>query len=153
MHRRVRQRVRHGRGIALADFIAGMMIFSAVMVVFTDLTRSKFNLISATEMHQRGQGAAEEALDRLRLEGLPSRPGKDVKADAQGFRQVTEFVLDKAHRLPEAKGEIAVRSLRMAAGDGHMLYEARVSISWRDTTGRSSLSITTVLPRPTGGGK
>lgn len=143
---------RRRRGFALIDFITGMVIFSAVMVAFVDLTRSKFGLISATEMQTRGLGAAEEVLDRLRVEGLRTEPADGAKRDAFGFRTLRTFVPAKEHGLPAGEGEVAVRSLRMKTGDAHLLYEVRITVSWRDASGRSHLALSTVLPRP-GGGK
>ena len=126
-------RRRARRGIALADFIAGMMVFSAVIMVFAELTRSKFLLLTGSELRSRALSAAEETIDGIRRNGLGGRP--KGKADRQGFRKVRTFELD-GHRMPlNSEGVVAVRSIKMIAGKGYQLYEARVSVRYRSFFG------------------
>lgn len=120
------------------------MIFTATMVVFAGLTRSKFDLLAATELRSRGQIEAEAVLDRLRLRGLPGTP--TGQADTEGFRRVREFVV--ADRLlPGGRGVIEARALRMREGAGHAMLEARVTVSWREAKGRGVLHLSTLVPR------
>ena len=44
---------RRRRGLALADFLAGLMIFSGTLVAFAGITGAKFEMLDATEMRGR----------------------------------------------------------------------------------------------------
>lgn len=135
-------------GIVLADFMAGMFLFAATMLVFAELTHSKFEMLGATHMRAQALSAAEEAIDKIRARGLPHLP--KGKADKHGFRFVDRFTTGK--QIPGGQGVISARSLRMLEGKGHQLYEARVTVSWKDAVGTSRVSLSTIVPLP-GGGK
>ena len=98
-------------GIVLADFMAGMFLFSATMIVFAELTHSKFEMLGASHLRARALGVAEEAIDKVRLEGLPGLPMG--KADKQGFRRVGAFSTRK--QLVGGKGVISARALMIVS--------------------------------------
>ena len=146
----MRRRNARRRGIAMADFVAGTLLFSATLVVFAALTRSKFELISVTRMRAMALSGAETELDRVRADGLDQRPFGAVQSD--GFRRVYTFdprAREDAPALPGSEGLVEVRGLRMEGGDPRRLYEARVTVRWGQgpESGRVSLSTVTTLPQ------
>ncbi len=133
------------RGMVLADFLTGTLIFSATLIAFFALTESKFKVIDASEMRTHALGAAELVVDRIRLEGLQAEP-KGL-ADLDGFRQVSTF--KPMGRLTRGEGVIEARALRMQGeGDPQRLLEVRVTIRWRDTSGNGRLHLSTVAALP-----
>ena len=145
-------RLRSGarRGFALADFMAGTLIFAGVVGVFVSLTNSKFGMLQASELRTRALFAAEDQVDRIRALGLGGGPAG--MADAEGFRRVRTF--EPVGSLYEGLGEVRVRALRMAEGqDSRQLYEARVTVSWRGQQGIDRLSLSTVATLPREGGR
>jgi hypothetical protein len=133
--------------VALADYVCGMLIFSASLVAFSTLTASKLRLLDAAHGRQRALGAAETRLDALRLGGLPAAPAGG--GDVDGFRKVQDFA--PAPKLPAGWGRVDARALRLSAGQAHGLYEVRVTVGWRDVNGRNQLSLSTLAPPPGGG--
>ena len=132
------------RGFALADFVAGSLIVTATLVGFTALTRAKMQVLGDAQRRTAALAASEAALDRLRLEGLPVAPKGE--ADKLGYRQVSTF---KPAGYPTANGTIDARALRMAVGEAHLLYEARVSITWRsDDNAENVIRLSTVTNLP-----
>lgn len=137
--------LRRRRGVALADFLAGMLILGGAMTAFAAMTRSKMEALAATDQHARALAAAEEAIDRVRTAGLPRAPGGD--ADADGFRRVHAFEVEG---LADGRCVVEARSLRLAEdGAGHDLFEARVVVRWQDAPGRHArVALSTVAPPP-----
>lgn len=143
----MRRRCGRRAGFALADFLAGSMIFSATLTVFVALTQSKFDTLSAADQRSRAQAALEAELDRVRLLGAGGSPHGE--ADLQGFRLVRTFAPQV--RLPDVEGRVELRALRVEGAPGHQLFEARVSIGWTERPGRSSrLYASTVVRAPEG---
>lgn len=136
------------RGIALADFITGMVIFSAALSAFVTLSRSKLDTIEFTKQRSVALSAVEERLDRLRVEGLQRNASGLV--DEQGFRVAEEF--GAPAELPAGQGRVEVRPLRVQGGSRHGLYEVRVRVSWETHPGRPSsrteVGLSTVTPLP-----
>lgn len=129
--------------MALADFVTGMFLFSLTMLTFVALTTSKLKMLNAGEWLLHGVAAAEVAADRVRLEGLAKRPSG--RADAAGFRKVETF---KPQGLTQGSGVVEARALRMKEGEAHQLYEVRITVRWRDDTGISRTSLSTVAALP-----
>lgn len=143
-----RRRRNRRAGFALADFLAGSMIFSATLTVFVALTRSKFDVLSASDQRSRAQAALERELDQVRLSGAGGEPQGEV--DLEGFRLVRTF--QPQARLPQLEGRVELRALRVEGASWHQLFEARVSVSWVDRPGsRSRLTASTVVRAPEGG--
>ncbi|RMG15501.1 MAG: hypothetical protein D6731_08230 [Planctomycetota bacterium] len=136
-------RPRRRRGFALADFVAGTVIFAGALGAFAALTRAKMTVLSQTHRRAQALAAAELAVDRLRREGLPAPPRG--AADPDGYRSVARFTPTEA---PWLRGHLDARALRMAVGDGHLLYEARVTVRWRERDGERTLRLATVVPLP-----
>lgn len=140
------------RGVALADFVTGMLLLAGALGAFAAITRSKFDAIAASDQHARAVAAAEEAVDRVRLEGLPRLPHGE--ADADGFRLVAAFTPAAGHGLAGAAGRVEARGLRLAEGDAQGLFEVRAVVSWQDGPGRRArVRLSTVAPAPTGEGR
>lgn len=137
------------RGVALADFLAGMLILAGAMTAFATMTRSKMEALAATDQHARALAAAEEAIDRVRTGGLPRAPEGD--ADADGFRRVHELAVSG---LADGRCRIEARSVLLDdGGAGHDLFEARVVVRWKDgATRQGRVALSTVVPPPPEGG-
>lgn len=137
---------RRGRrtGIALADFVTGMLVLAGALGVFATITRSKFEALSAGDQHLRAVAAVEEALDRVRTGGLPRAP--EGPATPDGFRLVMTFEpADRA--LLGAEGRLEARLLRTAEGGAHDLLEVRAVVTWQDGAGRRArVAASTVAP-------
>ena len=125
------------RGFALADFLAGSIIFSGTLSLFVAMTHAKFSTLEAADLRSRAEAALEVELDRVRLEGPGGAPTGE--ADADGFRLVRTFEPQMpglaAPRLPAGRGEVALRALRVDGAPNHQLFEARVTVSWVDRPG------------------
>lgn len=137
------------RGIAMADFIAGSLIFSATLGVFVGFTQLKFDTLRQTEALSRGNAAVEAELDRLREQGQVDPPQGDAELD--GFRPVRSGPLEG---LPEGELRVAARALRIEGGSGYQLYEVRVRARWRsgaDDFDRVGASL--ILPLRAGGAR
>ena len=130
---------RRRRGIVLADFVTGTIIFSAVILGFMSITQGKFRLLDAAIQRTHALAAAEAEIDAIRLEGLKGKPAGD--ADRDGFRRVRTF--EPLGKLPGARGVVEARALRMQEGGAHRLLEVRVQVTWRDTTGENVLYLST----------
>ena len=140
---------RRARGIVLADFITGTLIFSAALMAFFALTGSKFKLLDTCEMRTHALAAAEAEIDRVRLEGLAAAP--EGQATLDGFRTVSTF--KPMGRLLQGEGLIEARALRMEGqADPRRLFEVRVTVRWRDTSGPGRLHLSTVTTLPKGKG-
>lgn len=141
------------RGFALADFLAGSIIFSGTLSLFVALTQSKYRVLEAADLRSRAEAALEVELDRVRAEGLGGAP--DGESDADGFRQVRTFdpVLPGQTKpcLPAGAGVVAVRALRVDGAPSHQLFEARITVRWEerpgDPTSASRLAASTVALR------
>lgn len=145
---------RRGRraGIALADFVTGMLLLAGALGAFAAITRAKFEALSAGDQHLRAVAAAEEALDRVRTAGLPRAP--EGAADPDGFRLVATFApADPA--LQGAEGRLEARLLRTAEGAAaHDLLEVRAVVRWQDGPGRRArVASSTVAALPQEGGR
>lgn len=137
--------------MALVDFVIGTLIFSATILTFGTLTTSKLALLNSGERLQHALAAAEFQVDTIRLSGLSAAPAG--QADVSGFRRVSAFT---PRGLTHSSGLVEARALRVQQGDGHQLYEVRVTLRWRDDSGQSRLSLSTVATLPAadaGGGK
>lgn len=145
-------RRRGRRGVAIADFLAGMLVLSGALTGFAAMTRAKMDALAQSDQLARGVAAAEEALDRLRVSGLPKAPSGF--ADVDGFRVVTTFA-PTAPGLFRAEGRVDARALRASEGAAvHGLFEVRVVVSWQDSaTGRAEVRLSTVAPLPEEGGR
>ncbi|MCO5165709.1 MAG: hypothetical protein M9894_04995 [Planctomycetes bacterium] len=138
---------RRRRGVALADFVTGMLLLAGALGAFASITRAKFDAIAAGDQHARAVAAAEEAVDRVRLEGLPRLPHGD--ADPEGFRLVGAFVPSAGHGLARPEGRVEARGLRLSAGDARGLFEVRVVVTWQDAPGRRArVRLSTVAAAP-----
>ena len=122
------------RGFALADFIAGTLLFTGSLVSFTVMTRSKMDALELAEQQAAALAHAETAADRVRLGGLPAAPSGEP--DLEGFRLCAAFdvasVTSGGAGLPAATGRIEARRLRVLEGEAHGLWEARVVVRWRE---------------------
>jgi hypothetical protein len=140
------RRDRRKRGMALVDFITGTLIFSATILTFGALTTSKLRLLNSGERMQHALASAEAQVDTIRLTGLSAAPAG--LADVAGFRRVSIFT---PRGFKGASGLVEARALRVKQGDGHQLYEVRVTLSWLDDSGPSRLSLSTIATLPAGG--
>lgn len=140
-------RRRRRGGVAIADFLAGMLILAGALTAFATMTRSKFDALAQSDQLARGVAAAEEAIDRLRTGGLTRAPFGD--ADVDGFREVATFT-PTAPGLFEPKGRIEARALRVGAGAAiHGLFEARVVVTWQDGPARrAAVRLSTIAQVP-----
>ena len=140
-------RLRRRRGIAMADFIAGSLIFSATLGVFVGFTQLKFDTLQMAEDLSLGTAALEAEVDRLReLDGIEAPQGAP---DLQGFRPLSEFPVDA---LYEGRGRVSARALRVEGGSAYQLYEVRVEVSWRSgPEDRDRVASSLVLPLRSGG--
>lgn len=136
-------------GIALADFITGMLLLAGALGAFATITRAKFDALAASDQHARAVAAVEEAIDRVRTAGLPRAP--EGQADPDGFRLVAAFSpADPA--LAGAEGRLEARLLRVTDGEAHDLLEVRAVVTWQDGPARRArVAMTTVAPLPGGG--
>lgn len=116
------------RGFALADFIAGTLLFTGAVVGFSTMTRAKMDALGLAEQQAAALAQAETAADRVRLDGLPGAPSGE--ADADGFRLCGAF--DVTGPLPGATGRVEARRLRVQDGEARGLWEARVVVRWRE---------------------
>jgi hypothetical protein len=127
-------------GVAIADFLAGTFVLAGALTAFASMTRAKIDALGTSDQRALALAAAEEAADRVRTGGLPAAPHGD--ADPDGFRAVATFRPET--RLAHVEGRIEARSLRFAgAGDDHDLFEARITVRWKDgatTFGQLALS-------------
>ena len=62
---------RRRRGFAIADFLAGMLVLAGALTAFATMTKSKMDALAQSDQLARGVAAAEEAIDRVRVNGLP----------------------------------------------------------------------------------
>lgn len=135
------------RGFALADFIAGTLLFTGSLVGFTVMTRSKMDALGLAEQQASALAQAETAADRVRLAGLPAAPSGE--ADLEGFRLCSTFdvasVSSGTAGLPGATGRVEARRLRVLDGEAHGLWEARVVVRWRERAD-SARSVQVVIP-------
>ena len=128
------------RGVALADFLAGMLLLAGAMTAYATMTRSKMDALSMADQHARALATAEEAIDRVRTGGLPRAP--QGPADADGFRHVMDFGVVG---LLGCTGRIEARSLRLEGGEAADLFEARVVVRWTDGPMRNArIALSTV---------
>ena len=142
-------KLRRRRGIAMADFIAGSLIFSATLGVFVGFTQLKFETLRQAESLSRANAAVEAEADRLREVG--SIPAPQGQPDLNGFRELSQFDVDD---LYGAEGKVSARALRIEGGAAYQLYEVRVQVSYTvgaDDRDRTVCSL--VLPLRAGGGR
>ncbi|MEZ6186069.1 MAG: hypothetical protein R3F62_13790 [Planctomycetota bacterium] len=137
------------RGIAMADFIAGSLIFSATLGVFVGFTNVKFETLRQSEALSRANAAVEAEVDRLRELGAIAAPQGEAGLD--GFRALSSFEVPDVN---EGSGEVAARALRVEGGQAYQLYEVRVRVRWRSgAADYDRVSSSLVLPLRAGGAR
>lgn len=142
-------RVRRRRGFAIADFLAGTIIFSGVLITLASMTRAKLQVLAEADAQTRALARAEEALDDVRARGLPQAP--TGAADTQGFRLVRKTPV-KIQGLADSTVILEARTLVAKAKGSEAsadrgLMEVRVRLAWTGLSGEGELALSSVVPR------